>query len=259
MKRYLYLSLTPEALIASMLPPEEFGKYFAVGTKKRTRGQAIFFQVNPDFESDYLRVSDIEELCVPNENGSPKRTKYISIYRVLEHVPLDAILNMYLVTDDGRVLELKQSDFIENGDDNLHLYQQLAPINPMVASSLNPPEFCKYLTATQHPVSVPKFAFVELNLNGLANDPKNAPIHNLPYANIDHLRDCLIGLKKEGAKPNKTVVRNMSRDVFYRTCKNGFFIGDNNKMLYFPLPSKKQLEDEFYAWWKSALTHGFNY
>lgn len=43
MKRYLYLSLLPEALIASMLPPEEFGNYLAVGTKKRTRGQAIFF------------------------------------------------------------------------------------------------------------------------------------------------------------------------------------------------------------------------
>ena len=28
---HLYLSFIPEALIASMLPPEEFGDYYAVG------------------------------------------------------------------------------------------------------------------------------------------------------------------------------------------------------------------------------------
>lgn len=33
MERYLYLSITPEALISSMLPPAEFGNYQAVGTK----------------------------------------------------------------------------------------------------------------------------------------------------------------------------------------------------------------------------------
>ena len=41
MEIYLYLSIVPEALIASMLPPEEFGKYYAVGNKKRTRGGII--------------------------------------------------------------------------------------------------------------------------------------------------------------------------------------------------------------------------
>ena len=43
MSVYLYLSLIPEALIASMLPPLDFGTYLAIGTKKRTRGQAMFF------------------------------------------------------------------------------------------------------------------------------------------------------------------------------------------------------------------------
>ena len=42
MKKYYYLVATPESLIASHLEPKEFGNYLAVGTKKRTRGQAIF-------------------------------------------------------------------------------------------------------------------------------------------------------------------------------------------------------------------------
>ena len=48
MKIHLYLSLNPEALIASHLAPEEFGAYLAVGTQKYSRGQAMFFEVDPD-------------------------------------------------------------------------------------------------------------------------------------------------------------------------------------------------------------------
>ncbi|MEN8191258.1 MAG: hypothetical protein ABFS12_00495 [Bacteroidota bacterium] len=259
MERYLYLSIVPEALIASMLPPLEFGKYFAIGTKKRTRGQAIFFKVNRDFVSDYLKIEDIDRLCVPNPDGSPKRSKYIAIYRVLEHVPMSAIENLYLVTDDGRVLELEKSEFTEENHDQLHLYQQLGPVRPLIASSLDPAKFCKYITNTKHPVSVPKIMFVELILNGLSNDPKNASTENLPYQNIDHMKDCLIDLKKPDSKPNKTVVRNMRDDLLYRTTKNGFFIGDQSEMFYYKFPSKEELEGVHYPWWKSALTQGFNY
>jgi len=255
----LYLSIMPEALIASMLSPQEFGKYFAVGTKKRTRGQAMFFKLKRDFKSDYLKLDDIEKRCIPNEDGSPKRSKYISIYRVLEHVPMQSIQNLYIVTDDGRVLELERGEYTDKENDALHLYQQLGPVRPLIASSLNPLDFCKSLTDTTQPVSVPKLVFVELILNDLANDPENAPLDNIPYQNIDHMRGCLINLQKKPSKPNKTVVRSTQNDILYRTCKNGFFIGDKEAMFYYPMPPIEKLEGEYYAWWKSALTQGFNY
>ena len=116
MEIHLYLSIFPEALIASMLPPEEFGKYFAVGNRKRTRGQAIFFKVNRNFENDYLKIKNLEELVVPNPDGSPKRSKYIAIYRVLEHIPMEALENLYLVTDDGRVLEIEKGEYSEENN-----------------------------------------------------------------------------------------------------------------------------------------------
>ncbi|MDZ7762847.1 MAG: hypothetical protein U5K00_00250 [Melioribacteraceae bacterium] len=100
MKKYVYLSLTPEALIASMLPPHDFGTYMAVGTKKRTRGQAIFFEVDQDKLNSHFPLDLIEKRCVPQENGKPKRSVYLSIYRVLEHTPLDALKNLYLTTDE---------------------------------------------------------------------------------------------------------------------------------------------------------------
>lgn len=41
---HLYFSLIPEALIASMLPPEQFGQYYATGHKYKSKGQAIFLR-----------------------------------------------------------------------------------------------------------------------------------------------------------------------------------------------------------------------
>ena len=49
------------------------------------------------FDWDYAKKT-----CVPHSDGDPKHSVYLSIYRVLEHVPMDAIGNMYLVTRDGR-------------------------------------------------------------------------------------------------------------------------------------------------------------
>jgi len=258
MKKYLYLLLTPEALISSMLPPEDFGNYLAVSTKKRNRGQAIFFEVNPDLLDGTFSRKRWEEDCIPHHDGTPKRSLYISIYRVIENIPLNALMNLYLTTDDGRVLALVKSEYKpENEEKGLHLYQQLGPVTPRIASQYNPVEFMKLITNTNRPVSVPKLVFVELILNDLATDPKFAEIGNLPYSNIDHLRDCLIGLQKNPEKPTKTVMRFFQSDLLYRTCKNGFFIGGQNELLYYHFPSIEELEEKHHAWLRSALTVGF--
>ena len=40
---HLYFSLIPEALIASNLPPEKFGQYYATGSGYKSKGQSLFF------------------------------------------------------------------------------------------------------------------------------------------------------------------------------------------------------------------------
>jgi len=259
MKTYLYFSLMPEALIASMLPPEEFGNYLAVGTKKRTRGEAIFFEVDPNFESEFFPLKDMENRCRPHSDGQPKRSVYLSIYRVLEHLPMKQLKNLYLVTDDGRVLGIEKKDYTPPQEKELHLYQQLSPVTPRVASMLNPPEFCKFITDRNNNVSVPRIVFMDLTLNGLAKDPLTGKANDLPYPNLDHLRDCLIGLQERPEKNTKTVIRYFQGDILYRTCKTGFFIGDQNEFYFYPFPSKEALENEYYSWWRSALTVHFSY
>jgi hypothetical protein len=49
METHLYLSVMPEALIASQLSPEAFGTYYAKGSQKKSCSMAMFFELDPDF------------------------------------------------------------------------------------------------------------------------------------------------------------------------------------------------------------------
>lgn len=252
MQTYLYLSLIPESLIASMLPPLEFGAYYATGTQKRTRGRAIFFEIDPGLKSDYFPMEAVEQRCVPHEDGRPRKSTYLSIYRVLEHLPLEAIGKLYLTTDDGRSLALEPKAYERKDEFGLHLYQELAPVRPRVISTDGPREFCQFITNSANPVHVPTITFAELVLGGLSGDPENAKADDLPYRNIAHLRDCLMSLKQEPQKRVKTVVRSWAEEMLFRTIKNGIFLGSQEGLKFYEMPSIDQLEREYYDWWRSA-------
>ncbi|MDX8339248.1 hypothetical protein SLH46_08660 [Draconibacterium sp. IB214405] len=254
MEKHYYLVATPESLIASHLTPSDFGNYMAVGTKKNLRSQSVFFEIDPT-KTD-LPETYVDEKLVPYENGEPKRSVYLSIYRVFEKVPLEALTNLYLVTDDGKVLELTKSQYAQTEKKGIHLYQQYNPFSTMVASKLNPPEFIGFLTDTSKPVSVPKLFFIELQLNDLANDP-TLPIKNLPYRNPAHLRECLIKLHHSEERLTKTVLRVRHSELPYRTIESGFFIGDKDNYLYYPFPTQQELETTHFSWWRSALVQHF--
>jgi hypothetical protein len=249
---HLYLSLVPEALIASMLTPEEFGTYYAVGTKKKSSGQALFFEVDPDFRSKYFRINEGISRCVPHEDGTPKASIYISVYRVLEHIELSALKELFLVTQDGRTLGLESNETIPALEDGLHLYKEIAPVSPLIASRLNPLDF--YDLIVKNPtslVTLPAIIFTELRLDELAEDPMMGQVGDLPYSNMDHLREVL---QEMNTKPvaTKMVDRVSPATIAYRTVKNGFFVGNESDMLFYPMPSNEELRENNYRWWRSA-------
>jgi len=252
MSVHLYLSMIPEALIASMLTPEEFGVYYAVGTSKKSRGQAVFFELDPGFRHDYFRAEEGIRRCVPHEDGSPKASIYISVYRVLEHIPLDVIQKLYLVTQDGRVLGLGSSAELPEEAVGLHLYQEIAPVHPLIVSSLGPRAF--YELIVKNPtslLSLPAICFVELRLGELAANPERGDVRDLPYSNIGHLRQCLIDLKTKTVHA-KMVNRVEPASFPYRTIKSGVFVGNEAQIRYFPMPSQEELRANYYRWWRSA-------
>ncbi len=253
MNKYVYLTCTPEALVASMLPPEGFGMYLSTGTKKRNKAQTIFFEVDLEKIKNLIDMESLNRRCVAKEDGSPKSSVYLSVYRVLEMVPLDALKSLYLTTDHGIVLELKKAPYDKSLEVKgaLHLYQELNPVTPLVASGLPPSVFVKKLTDGSIPITLPKLFFVELKLGELATNPLYGSAEHLPYQNTGHLRDCLEILRGEYDKHMKTVQRIFSGELLYRTIESGFYVGAKDDMVFYPYPSMAELENINYEFFRA--------
>ncbi len=252
MSKYIYLTCTPEALVASMLPPEGFGLYLSTGTKKRNKGQTIFFEVDLGIIENLIDMESLNKRCVAKEDGSPKSSVYLSVYRTLEMIPISALKSLYLTTDHGCALELKRApyDKTREPENALHLYQELSPVTPLVASGLAPSAFLKKLTDGSTPIVLPKLFFVELKLGELATNPLGGSAEHLPYPNIGHLRDCLEILKGEYDKHMKTVQRIFSGTLLYRTIATGFYVGAKDEIAFYPYPEMKELENINYEFFR---------
>jgi hypothetical protein len=181
--RYYMICSRFEALIASHLEPEAFGTYMAVGTKKLASGHVAFFEIDPGFTqfTDQFKVDDIEARCAPHEDGSPKRSKYISVYRVMEFLPLPVYQALYLTTPDGRVMRLDASPYDGRAEEpGLNLYQELCPLIPMVLSSLPPAQFADH-QSSQPGARAPDFLRRPADRSGRARQARGlAPLHGPP-------------------------------------------------------------------------------
>jgi len=253
MSKFIYLSVTPEALIASMLPPKDFGEYLSTGTKKMNKGQAIFFEIDLNQIEHLIDMDSLNRRCVPKSDGSPKNSVYLSVYKVLEMIPLSAIKSLYLTSYNGRTLELKRTPYNQAAEakNRLYLFQELCPVSPMIASDLPPSAFLKRLTDGSIPIVLPKLFFVELKLGDLATDPKKGSIDYLPYTNVGHLRDCLENLTGEYEKRMKTVQRVFSGNLLYRTIDSGFYLGSKDEIIFYPYPTLTELENINYDFFRS--------
>jgi hypothetical protein len=252
MNKFIYLCITPEALIGSMLPPAEFGAYLSTGTRKRNKGQAIFFELDYEQVKSLIDVDYLDRRCVSKPDGSPKHTVYLSVYKVLEMIPMKAFKSLYLSTETGIVLELKPSEYDKNKEvhGSLHLFQELCPVTPQVASSLSPPEFLKVLTDGSMQISFPKLFIVDLKLGELASNPMKGSAENLPYPSIGHLRDCLETLKVD-EKKMKTVLRFYKGELLYRSVASGYYLGAKDGMIYYRYPTMLELEKLNYEFFRS--------
>ena len=254
MDGHLYFSLIPEALIASQLSPEEFGQYYATGYGYTSKGEALFFEIDPSFRSDFFALDEALARCVRHPDGRPKNSVYVSTYRVLEHIPVSALGPLYVTTAYGATLEIARGEAALASEAGLHLYKELAPVGSLVVSSESPRRFYESITvAPTKFVRFPGLFFVELDLGPLASDPAAPASGDLPYDNIHHLREALREVCVPG-KTSKMVERIQSPEFVYRMVKpgSGFYYGNGADLACYPMPSHDDLRGRHPLWWRSA-------
>jgi hypothetical protein len=252
MQNHLYLSLIPEALILSQLPPDKFGAYIATGSKRQIEGPAVFFEVDQSADLSAFRMDEAQARCKPHQDGSARRSIYVSIYHVLPQVPLAALTRAYLTTPAGLTLALDSAELPPSSEDKYFLYQELGPVYPRAASRLDPQAFCQLVASPDKMISLPRLAFIDLKLGLLGHDPKAKLEGNLPYQNLDHLRECLLFLNASPSHKTKIVNRGLRPDILFSMIRSGLFIGDASELRFFPMPSEETLERNHHLWWHSA-------
>ncbi len=250
METYLYMTVVPEALVGSMLNPETFAPYLATGSRKSSHGRAIFFEVDraklpPVFNFDQF------DAMAPHPDGSPKRSQTICIYRVLEHIPLEALGRMFIVTRDGKYLAIPPQPYEQPAASAIRLYQELCPIRPTLVSKLQPKDFGKYVAKPGSPVHVPRIFFADLVLGSMADPTSQITQDMLPYADMGNIRDAIETLKNS-KRETLMVDRAHSSDFFYRTVGEGFFVADAEQIIHYPFPTHEELEGRLHSWWRSA-------
>jgi hypothetical protein len=257
-KKHLYLILFPnEALVASQLTPEEFGKHYSTGSPRHFNGKVIFVQVNINYRHEYFQIDEYLKNTESGIPGRPKRTKFVKSYRVLEHVDLAAFEKLYLVTTEGGVLGLDKADppVVDESQGRVRLYQEICPLRLLVASTLTPNQFGHYITEETWSKGAPKIFFTQYDIDVAAtvenNEVRAYNMGPLPNVNPTNLPTALRELQEDPAKRTKTVSLNPNLDFMsYKTIKHGFWFSDGPHTMFYRMPGMDELHNKHYSWWR---------
>ena len=243
-----YLSVFPtESLVASNLDPESYGAYMATGTKNGSYERIIFIEVESGYDR-YFDWTAAQIRCHAHEDGRPKNSVWLSVYRALEHTPLKAMGKMYLTTANGKTLALNKTSFSEDDHSPYYVYNELCPITPLVVSKYNPEEFCNYMTDPANKVSVPRVVFADLK--AIDPDHPDAEEHmgKIYQHNVEHFKQCIQQVLSLPEKPNKNVERSYVDSFSYAMINRGIFVGDRTGMLHYTLPPMELILRNNYDW-----------
>lgn len=256
--KYLYSIMYPNfALVASMLPPEQFGKHYALGSSRFFQGQVIFAEIDINFRHEYFAIDKALETLKPKEDGSPKRTKFVKTYRVLEHLEASAFKSLYVTSVLGKVLELQRKPYNRVHKQGLiRTFQEICPFSYILLTYMTPPEFGEYITAPDQPKGAPKVMFTQIELNiekflrGLDENPfMSSPI---PNVHAHKLRDQILELKHNPTKKIKGISLDSALgSLSFLKLRTGFWIAGGSELIYYPIPDRETLEEKHYDWFRS--------
>lgn len=257
--KHLYAIMYPNhALVASQLEPEQFGKQYAVGTKRYYTGKVLFIEVDPEYRNDYFPIEEMLEQTTEHPDGSPKQTKFVSSYRVLEHLSLDCLGKLYAVTVGGQCLGIEPQEYESKEDKGrVKIIQQLNPLQLLVATTYDHRAYGAEMTRADNPKGAPKLFFTQLALDVAAfqeewrHNPFLPP--PIPGVHPQKLNLAIEGLQSESEPANASIgLASVFDQVLYRKVDGGFFLAEGKNLKYYPMPTEADLQRQHYSWWKST-------
>ena len=254
---HLYMIVFPvNSLVASQLNPAAFAEHYTIGSAKHFRGKVIFVEIDINFRDPFFDIDHYLSQTVPHPNGEPKKTKYISSYAVLEHIDLKALRSLYLVTANGKALEIKSKDYTAINESGLvRVYQEIAPLTNLVASTLDQRRFGKYITSETKSKGCPKICFTQYEFNVdeflRKNENREMMYSPIPENNPARLFEYLTELRSHPEKRTKTISLSTTLlEASYELIRHGFWFAAGEELLFYPMPTIEELKRNHYDWWR---------
>lgn len=257
--KHLYMILHPNNfLIASGLSPEELGKHYLTGSDQNYNGRLIFAEIDIEYRNDYFEIDWALDQLSPHPDGRPKATKFISAYRVLEHIEFDSIQKLYIANSTGSIMELEESDYkFSSSKSDYRIYAGITPIKILAMSRVGFTDYGKSITHADTTKGAPKCFYTQIEFD--ANEFQNqfhkdalcpSPIPGVHPAILDRAID---ELRDNPQKESKGIRLHSSFHEFpLRQIRHGFMFVSHREYKYFSIPSQEHIEEYFYSFHKGS-------
>jgi len=257
-QNHIYAIFHPSpALIGSQLNPQAFARHYLSGSIRHYSGKIIFAEIDPEFRNEYFHIDEFMNDVHPHEDGRPKATKFISVYRVLEHLDFDAVWNVYLSTPEAAVLKLEPAEEISTREPGiLRVFAEINPVRMLVLTRLNFVEFGDSVTKPDLLRNLPALFYTQLELDAeqfLQEFEMNPLIPPpLPGLHPSKLRDAILELSTSRTKKSKGLLLDSSFDsIPYRMVRHGFMFAKYGRYKFFEMPTTREIEKINYKFWKA--------
>ncbi|NQU38728.1 MAG: hypothetical protein HQ523_02115 [Lentisphaerae bacterium] len=255
--KHLYLILYPNpSLVASQLAPKAFADHYQIGSTRFYNGKLIFAEIDPGFRHPYFELESLLKQVVEHSDGTPKATKFIKSYRVLEHIELSAIQRLYLTTPSGEMLGLDSADEPKPTELHIRVLAEVCPLSMLVLTRLNSRDFGEYITEPKNPKGAPSLFYTQLDLDedAFLKAFERNPFMPAPFEFLhpSKLRDAIMEMKSNTAKITKGVALRASMDrISYKQILHGYWFARQGESKFFAMPQFHDIERTNFRFWRS--------
>ncbi len=256
-EKHIYMILHPNNfLIASSLTPEQLGKHYLTGSSQHFNGRLIFAEIENTFRNPYFEIDWALDQLIPHADGRPKATKFISAYRVLEHIDFSAIKKLYLASSTGAVMALESSEYYSHKNPSaFKIYAGITPLKILAMSTESFIEYGQNITKNKTK-GAPKYFYTQIEFDAIEfqKEFKDQPLIPSPIPGVHPaiLNKAIEEIKTNPNKISKGIRLHSSFHEFpSRLIRHGFVFTTPEHYKYYPMPSLAEIEEKFYSYHRS--------